>query len=254
MRTQAPHFVEGFALLFLASILPTLPAAADGPPPADPYRYSPPPVAGEYNWSGIYLGGHVGGGTAAWDWQINNPLERVVHHGESAEVGAQLGVQKQWNSLLLGAEVTYTWGDLGASTNSAALPGVTRSSDLNNLLLLAGRIGVTWQDYLAYTKVGYATAEIALRSSATGGLLSSSSSAWEPGWVAGLGIEYALRPDITIGVEYDYIHLDAGVRDQIATPIGIVGGRVSGGVEVQSILARLNFKFVPGWLEPVPFR
>ena len=250
MRTQAPHFVEGFALLLLAS---TLPAAADGPAPADPYRYSPPPVAGEYNWSGIYLGGHVGGGTAAWDWQINNPLERVVHHGESAEVGAQLGVQKQWRSLLIGAEASYTWGDLGASTNSAALPGVTRSSELNNLLILAGRFGVTWENYLAYAKVGYASAEIALRTSATSGLLASSS-AWEPGWVAGLGIEYALRPDITIGVEYDYIHLDAGVGSQIATPIGIVGGRVSGGVEVQSVLARLNFKFVPGWLEPAPFR
>ena len=250
MRTQAPHFVEGFALLLLAS---TLPAAADGPAPADPYRYSPPPVAGEYNWSGIYLGGHVGGGTAAWDWQINNPLERVVHHGESAEVGAQLGVQKQWHSLLIGAEASYTWGDLGASTNSAALPGVTRSSELNNLLILAGRFGVTWENYLAYAKVGYASAEIALRTSATSGLLASSS-AWEPGWVAGLGIEYALRPDITIGVEYDYIHLDAGVGSQIATPIGIVGGRVSGGVEVQSVLARLNFKFVPGWLEPAPFR
>ena len=250
MRTQAPHIVEGFALLLLAS---TLPVAADGPAPADPYRYSPPPIAVEYNWSGIYLGGHVGGGTAAWDWQINNPLERVVHHGESAEVGAQLGVQKQWNSLLLGAEFTYTWGDLGASTNSAALPGVTRSSELNNLLILAGRFGVTWENYLAYAKVGYASAEIALRTSAPSGLLASSS-AWEPGWVAGLGIEYALRPDITIGVEYDYIHLDAGVGSQIATPIGIVGGRVSGGVEVQSVLARLNFKFVPGWLEPAPFR
>ena len=250
MRTQAPHFVEGFALLLLAS---TLPAAADGPAPVDPYRYSPPPVAGEYNWSGIYLGGHVGGGTAAWDWQINNPLERVLHHGESAEVGAQLGVQKQWRSLLIGAEASYTWGDLGASTNSAALPGVTRSSELNNLLILAGRFGVTWENYLAYAKVGYASAEIALRTSATSGLLASSS-AWEPGWVAGLGIEYALRPDITIGVEYDYIHLDAGVGSQIATPIGIVGGRVSGGVEVQSVLARLNFKFVPGWLEPAPFR
>ena len=250
MRTQAPHIVEGFALLLLAS---TLPAAADGPAPADPYRYSPPPVAGEYNWSGIYFGGQVGGGTAAWDWQINNPLERVLHHGESAEVGAQLGVQKQWHSLLIGAEASYTWGDLGASTNSAVLPGVTRSSDLNNLLILAGRFGVTWENLLAYAKVGYASAEITLRTSATGGLLSSSS-AWEPGWVAGLGIEYALRPDITIGVEYDYIHLDAGVGNQIATLIGIIGGRVSGGVEVQSVLARLNFKFVPVWLEPAPFR
>jgi outer membrane immunogenic protein len=248
MRTQAPHIVEGFALLLLAS---TLPAAADGPAPADPYLYSPPPVAGEYDWSGIYLGSHVGGGTAAWDWQINNPLERILHHGESAEVGAQLGVQKQWNSLLIGAEASYTWGDLGASTNSAVLPGVTRSSDLNNLLILAGRFGVTWENILAYAKVGYAGAEITLRTSATSGVLSSSS-AWEPGWVAGLGIEYALRPDITIGAEYNYVHLDAGVGNQIATPIGIIGGRVSGSVEVQSVLARLNFKFVPGWLYPRP--
>ena len=123
MRTQAPHIVEGFALLLLAS---TLPVAADGPAPADPYRYSPPPIAVEYNWSGIYLGGHVGGGTAAWDRQINDPLERILHHGESAEVGAQLGVQKQWNSLLLGAEFTQVYathyGNARAAGRAEALP------------------------------------------------------------------------------------------------------------------------------------
>jgi len=248
MRTQAPHIVECFALLLLAS---TLPAAADGPAPADPYRYSPPP-ADEYNWSGIYLGGRVGAGTAAWDWQASNPLERILQRGDSAEAGAQLGVQKQWNSLLLGVEASYTWGDLGASSNSAVVPGATRVADLSNLLMVAGRFGVTWQNYLAYTEVGYASAEIAFRSSAAGTVLASSS-AWEPGWVVGLGIEYAIRPDITIGVGYDYIHFNAGLRDQVATPTGVASG-VSGSVEVQSVLARMNFKFVPGWLESAPFR
>jgi outer membrane immunogenic protein len=246
MRTQAPRIVEGFALLLLASASP---AAADGPAPADPYRYAPPPVALEYDWGGIYLGGHVGAGTAAWDWEVANPSERLLQRGLSGEVGAQLGVQKQWNSLLLGAEASYTWGDLGAKSNSSVVPGATRVSDLSNLLMLAGRFGVTWQNYLAYTKVGFASAEIGFRSGTPDGLLAPSS-AWEPGWVVGLGIEYAIRPDITIGVEYDYIHFNAGVHEEIVAPFG----GVSASVEVQSVLARMNFKFVPGWLEAGPFR
>ena len=244
MRTQAPRIVEGFALLLVA----TLPAAADGPPPADPYRYLPPPVF-EYDWSGIYIGSHVGAATAAWARQLN-PLEQISQHAYSAAGGVQLGVQKQWNSLLLGAEVSYTWADLGVSSNSAIVPGVSRIHDLNELLMLAGRVGVTWQSYLAYAKVGYAGADIGFRSTAAGSLLTSSS-AWEQGWLVGLGGEYGIRPDITIGVEYDYIHLNVGAREQTATPIGVVG---SGTVEVQSVLARVNYKFAPGWLEWKPWR
>jgi outer membrane immunogenic protein len=245
MRTQAPRIVEGFALLLVASALP---AAADGPPPADPYRYLPPPVF-EYDWSGIYIGSHVGAATAAWDRQLN-PLEIISQHAYSAAGGVQLGVQKQWSSLLLGAEVSYTFADLGVSSNSAIVPGVTRTHDLNELLMLAGRVGVTWQSYLAYTKVGYAGADIGFRSTAAGSPLTSSS-AWEQGWLVGLGIEYGIRPDITIGVEYDYIHLNVGSREQIATPIGVAG---SGSVEVQSVLARVNYKFAPGWLAWAPWR
>jgi outer membrane immunogenic protein len=247
MRTQAPRIVEGFALLLVVSALP---AAADGPLPTDPYRYLPPPVF-EYDWSGIYIGSHVGAATAAWDRRLS-PLEEIRQHAYSAAGGVQLGVQKQWSSLLLGVEVSYTWADLGASSNSAIFPGVARTHDLNELLMLAGRVGVTWQSYLAYTKVGYAGADIGFRSTGPSGLLTSAS-AWEQGWLVGLGIEYGIRPDITIGVEYDYIHLNVGTLEQLATPLGVVGIG-SGSVEVQSVLARVNYKFAPGWLEWAPLR
>src|ERR1700730_2646370 len=117
MRTQA-LIVEGFALLLLVS---TIPAAADGPVRStpDPYAYTPGPTAGEYDWSGIYVGGHVRGASAAWDWDFTNPTERIESHHTGVVGGAQAGIQKQWNSKLLGIEVSYTWSDLGTTSGSS---------------------------------------------------------------------------------------------------------------------------------------
>jgi outer membrane immunogenic protein len=241
MRTQTPLIVGGFALLLCLS---TIPAAADGSAQStpDPYAYTPGPAAGEYDWSGIYIGGHVGAASAAWAWDFINPAERIQNHHTGVVGGAHVGIQKQWNSKLLGVEVSYTSPDVGTTSGSTVAAG-TRSADLSNLLMVAGRVGVTYENILAYFKGGYANAEVAFRSANATGLLTTSSSAREDGWVAGLGLEYGIRHNINIGVEYDFIHINTGTHNQIATPIGIPGSQANGNVDVQAVMARLNFKF-----------
>jgi len=252
MRTQMPLSVVGFALLHL---WPAAAAFADGLParPPDPYAYAPE-VVGDYDWSGVYLGGRVGGAWAAWKWEFINPTETIDNHPTGWMGGGQVGIQKQWDSLLLGVEVSYAWPDLGTTSGSAVLAGASRSADISNLLMVVGRGGVSWQNILAYTKAGYASADIAFRSrDAATGLLATSSSAREQGWVAGLGIEYAIYPHIVIGAEYDYIRINAGAREQIPTAIGIAGSRADGAVDAQAVMARLNFLFAP-WFGPPPIK
>jgi outer membrane immunogenic protein len=127
-------------------------AAADGPakgPPSDPYAYEPQYIATDYNWSGIYVGGHAGGATASWDWTFTNPTEGFSQSQTSFAGGAQIGAQKQWGHAVLGVEVSYTWSDLCTSSASAAAPGESRSSKLNNLLMVTGRVGATYENMLA---------------------------------------------------------------------------------------------------------
>jgi opacity protein-like surface antigen len=57
-----------------------------------------------------------------------------------------------------------------------------------------------------------------------------------------VGADYALLPNLFLGIEYDYINVPAG----IIPPSSIVGrqfGPVS--VDVQTVVARLNYRFAP---------
>jgi opacity protein-like surface antigen len=73
--------------------------------------------------------------------------------------------------------------------------------------------------------------------------LLTSSSGRENGWTAGAGVEYALREHIIVGLEYDYIEFSPGTRSQTPAGAGPTGTNVSGGVDIQSVTARLSFKF-----------
>src|SRR5262249_26500831 len=157
-------------------------------PPSDPYAYDAPYIATEYNWSGIYIGGHAGAATAKWDWTFTNPTEDLSQRETAFAGGAQGGGRKQLGHAGFWAGASHTWSDLGTSSASAAAPGESRSSRLSNLLMVTGRVGASYENMLAYAKGGYASADIDLQSSITAsGVVTTSSSAREHGWVAGVG-------------------------------------------------------------------
>jgi opacity protein-like surface antigen len=81
---------------------------------------------------------------------------------------------------------------------------------------------------LAYVKGGYANADVSFSG------LGLTASKRADGSVAGLGLEYGLRPHITIGAEYDWAKLN-----------GTTTGVIDAGVHIQTLTARLNFKFGP---------
>ena len=183
-----------------------VPAWADGMPRSsrpDPYAYTPGGIALDYDWTGIYLGGHAGGAISDWNWNAANPF-------------------------VVGAEVSYTWADLKGSKPSELVVGTSLTSEANNLLLVTARLGFAWQHVLAYVKGGYASVDVAFSS------LGASASKRADGSVAGLGLEFGLTPHITIGAEYDWLKVNA------AAP-----GALDAGVDIQTLTARLNFKFGP---------
>ena len=94
---------------------------------------------------------------------------------------------------------------------------------------------------IAYAKACYTTADVEFRTGAAGA--GTSSSGREHGWVAGLGMDYGLTPFVTIGVEYNYVHLNVDGRDQVPFG-GALASQVSdAGIDIQTVMSRLNFKF-----------
>src|SRR2546423_7095672 len=127
--------MKGFLLgagAFLAFAAPAL--AADMP--ARTYTKAPAYTAPQvvYNWTGFYIGGHVGGAFAG-----NNSLE-----GSSARFmgGVQGGFDYQFApNWVVGAEAQYSWLS-NHNNNGALFPDGTRITDKNNQLgSLTGRVG-----------------------------------------------------------------------------------------------------------------
>jgi outer membrane immunogenic protein len=229
-------------------------ALADAPPSYPPgYTvYNAPTVT--YDWTGIYLGGHIGAANSRAEWAYTGSLDAVEQSTTSFAGGGHVGLQKQWNSVVVGAEAAYTWVDHEASVGSAFVPDLSLFSNTTNLLLVTGKVGVAHDNILAYAKGGYATGTVEFRTSVTStGVLLTSSSSREHGWTAGVGLEYALWDHVVLGVEYDYVRLNVGTRNQTPTGVGPAGTQVTdAGVDIQAVTARLSFKFGGSRSEPVP--
>jgi outer membrane immunogenic protein len=236
----------------------SLAARADGRP--EPVVYTAkPPICCEvayygYDWSGFYLGGHAGVAFVSSEWTvpglgviatgtgglIDTTSEFLEHSATGFAGGVHLGWQKQWGNTVAGLELTYTGlnTDVTSHTTVLGVP-VARSSEVSNLLLVTGRLGYANDNILAYAKGGYASAEVEfdLRVGAAG--VVGSSSDREHGWTAGVGLEYGIRDNVILGVEYNFVHLEVDSRTLVPS-IAIAN---NGGVDVQSILARVSFKF-----------
>ena len=69
------------------------------------------------------------------------------------------------------------------------------------------------------------------------------------GWTIGGGIEYAAWPSVILGVEYDYTYLSLSTSPDCplcAAGIPITApGQVSGGANLNSVMARASYLFKP---------
>ena len=257
MRRRPLHVVGTMAFAIAAA-----PCRADGPAP---YPYPEPVPASvlvavplTYDWTGFYIGGQIGGAYTQGQFNHNDVAEQLCQRFVSSGVsngsivcalrddaetfigGGMLGYQKQIGRLLIGAEVSYSWLGAHGSTSSELIPGVRVQTEVNDLFLATAKLGYTQMELMAYAKAGYAMGNVDFRTSGgTSSLTPSSTSGLGEGWTAGLGIDWALRPHIILGIEYDYAHLAASERVQDGLRF------TSLGFDIQTVMARLAFKFAP---------
>lgn len=166
------------AALAVLSIAPAA-HAADMPIRGPIYKYAPPP-APVFNWTGFYVGGHLGYG-------FTDDLDGFLG-------GFQLGYNWQFSpNIVFGIEADISGTDING------LPfGIPAHIDY--IGTARARIGYAWDRTMIYGTGGFAFS----RASA-GGVHDT-----DTGWVIGGGLEWAYSNQWSAKAEYLYHDLGAG--------------------------------------------
>jgi len=205
---------------------------------ARPYTKAPPMVAPIYNWTGFYVGGHVGGAFG----NDNNFNGLVVGNNNDARFlgGVQVGADYQFApNWVLGVEGQYSW--LGSSNNGAVFPnGYVYTNDQRAIGSITGRIGYTWGPALLYVKGGYAYSDYSesLVTTAGGVPVAFAGGTKHDGYTVGAGLEYLFTQNWSGKVEYQYY--DFG-KTSFAAPV--LAGFGSTRNDEHTVKAGLNYRF-----------
>lgn len=225
----------GAALSVCSASAADLPRSPPPPAPVAPIAYAPP----VYNWTGIYFGGHLGGGYAGSSW--SDPIA-AAGSGDFSSWGflggAQVGGNIQFNRLVLGVEGDFSWTNIkNKGTDSG---GNALNTNVPWTSTVTGRVGAAFDRLLLYGKGGLALAQDQSSIIDTTGN-SSSTSLMRTGWTAGAGLEYALDGNWSAKLEYDYLGFGSKALNFDTPFLGPVTANST--LNVQEIKAGINFRF-----------
>jgi opacity protein-like surface antigen len=170
-------------------------------------RRAPAPITA-YDWTGVYIGGHAGGGFSYRDWTLVDGS--ILEVGDAAMIGGQLGLNYQLGKWVVGVEADLAWGNL---KDESFCPDGTNTCWTRQTWLgtVTGRIGYAFDSALFYLKGGAAfTRSDYFKTAQLPSVLDEKGGGRRNGWTVGAGMEYALWRSWTLKLEYDY--LDFGSR------------------------------------------
>jgi len=224
---------------------------------ARPYYTKAPAYADAlYNWSGFYVGGHVGGSSTNQSWtNAGNttafgdlgPGDGFRQRGKGVFGGGQMGYNWQASNYVFGLEGTASaMNNRGSVLNSVF--GLELDDQFswrsNWMATVTGRIGYAVTNNLFYAKGGYAGVNNQLSvvdanpNPSTG---SGSATRWHNGWTVGAGWEYGLTQNWIVGLEYDYSAFETK-RYQLAGAAPGVYAFDARPRDIQSAVVRFNYK------------
>jgi outer membrane immunogenic protein len=221
-----------------------------------PVKAAPPPVVELFNWSGLYIGGHVGYGWGHTDW--NNITDGIAFVFTGASVsqrprgvigGGHIGYNVQSGAWVFGLEGSYSVTSIKKTEFDVDIPpsgnGDTFESRIRDMFTLTGRLGYAWNRTLLYAKGGFASADVRIRAVDTLVLPVNdvfTSSERHNGWTLGAGLEHAVTQNFIVGIEYNYFSFGderhAGITSVRAVPIS-----TNVDATLHAVLARLSYKF-----------
>jgi outer membrane immunogenic protein len=251
---------------------PALAADIAVPGPAYYPKSFPPPAI--YDWTGIYVGFHVGGGMLTDSVSQNGVSPNNFNLGSGnlrpAGVigGGQIGANYEFAPWVVGVEGSWTDSAISGSTLipcsgcavtvpavplnlTMSIPNERFTSHALWFAALTGRVGYAANDWLFYAKAGGAWMHVSYTEDLIGGGLSSAVppiasgvtvntqviSDNRSGFTVGAGIEFGLVENLSGKIEYDFY--DFGSKNYNFNAITPVSVRSN----LHALTVGLNYKF-----------
>jgi outer membrane immunogenic protein len=231
-----------------AADMAPLPPGAAPLPPVTYGNMATPNAYGNYDWSGVYLGGNGGVGwyEGGNSFLVSNGLTDNLGNLLGFTFGGQVGYNWQIGTYVLGVEGDLQWS--GAQTSLTATCGtgcaITGQDKIDGFATLRGRAGIAFSGVLVYGTAGGAWVDGSSNviASAPGGSVTVNPSGSAIGWTAGGGVEIALLSQWSGKIEYLFI--DAGSLSSTATiPAALGGGTISATAPLRDSIFRVGFNY-----------
>jgi outer membrane immunogenic protein len=203
------------------------------------------------DWSGLYVGGNVGG---AWsDADLFFPFGAggtdLTIDSSGVVGGLHAGYQHQWGSTVFGFEASVSETSLdGSGTKPISAVScrvgivVCRVTNVEWLTTAGLRLGYASGKWLLTLSGGYAGAEVATDGVIVAtGLPNYADSVWHDGWSGGVGAEYAMTSNWSLGL--DYLHVGLG-EQRHADSFG-AGNRRDVELDIDAVRVRVSYRFEP---------
>ena len=233
--------------------------AADMPPLA---FKAPAAAPASYDWTGLYVGGHLGDAWGSSRWSANSPGAAAISGSFGlfqpfdpfAETGSFFeGVQAGYdyrlpNRLVLGAAVDASFPAFpdragisigGSSTfTSPVIAAESYGETVLSFGTVRGRVGYAPGDWLVYATGGLAWTYDRAVLTQLGNGATDRRFLWRFGWAAGAGIEVPIAPHWTATLEY--LFTDYG-SSRVTFPT--VGQRFDADFFLHELRAGVNYRF-----------
>jgi high affinity Mn2+ porin len=188
--------------------------AFDGPAVAADMPVKARALNAVYDWTGFYLGGHVGYGVGAFGAGTNPLPEQGVFfpHSVTGLIGGyQAGYNRQLsNRVVVGIEADASFT---SPLDAPRLMPAPFNTTLDYVGTVRGRIGYTWGAWLPYVTGGFAWGRTHVNINDGARSVISSPGQYHAGWTVGAGVEFAVSGNWSAKAEYDYIDLSRRMYD-----------------------------------------
>lgn len=202
-------------------------------------------LAPVWNWSGFYLGGHLGGTWGRKELQPTSGFFGFVAAPGRGDIdgfvgGGQAGVNYQIANWVLGVEGAYSWSDLDGYA-PCVRSFFTCHTRVDQVGTLAGRFGYAYGNLMFFTKAGGASASAKHDMVRFGTANVFNADVTRAGWLLGSGIEYGFTPNWSAKIEYNY--MDFGNRSvAFADQFGNIAN-VDVDQVIQDVKVGVNYRF-----------
>ncbi|WP_043159875.1 carbohydrate porin [Bradyrhizobium sp. Ai1a-2] len=214
--------------------------ALSGPAVAADLAFKAPAYSAVYDWTGFYVGAHVGYGDGSLGPRTNPLPEQSVffpHTITGLLGGYQAGYNRQFsNRMVLGIEADATFT---SPTDVPRLVPAPFQSSIDYTGTLRGRIGYAFGLWMPYLTGGFAWGHSHVRINDADGEVVSTPGQYHTGWTVGGGAEFALSGNWSAKLEYDYVNLAQRTYDlrEVGLPV------VSVKPDIHQLKFGLNYQF-----------